>query len=314
MSTRTLLLDTADRMFADHCDKPLLDRAEQGEFPETLMALIRHGGFHQLAMSDSGVGLDDALAVVKAAGRFAVPLPLAEMILGSRWLGRDDQLVSVGIRDESGAWSVPWGRRADVVIAVATDGPATVLEDFRVVPGSNLAGEPVDRIISDSTRELALEDDAYALMALSRVVLMAGGLERALEMSLGYVTEREQFGRPISKFQAIQHHLAVMAAEVAAAIRAADAALDGIGSGRALEEIAAAKIRVGEAAGVVVELAQQVHGAMGYTYEHQLHHTTRRLWSWRDDYGTELYWQKLLGRQVAALGAEGLWEFISSRG
>jgi alkylation response protein AidB-like acyl-CoA dehydrogenase len=63
----------------------------------------------------------------------------------------------------------------------------------------------------------------------------------------------------------------------------------------------------------VVELAQQVHGAMGYTHEHRLHHTTRRLWAWRDDYGTERFWQERLGRQVSSLGADALWDFLATR-
>ena len=101
--------------------------------------------------------------------------------------------------------------------------------------------------------------------------------------------EREQFGRSISRFQAIQHYLAQMAAEVAAAGRAAQAAAAAAAGDltdeRFLLEVAAAKSRVGEAVGYVVETAHQIHGAMGYTYEHQLHHFTRRLWAWRDEYG-----------------------------
>ena len=85
METRHLILDTAQRMFSDHCDKPLLDSAEQGVFPTALLTLIRENGFQQLAMHTSGVALADALAVLKPAGQHALPLPLAEMLLGNRW-------------------------------------------------------------------------------------------------------------------------------------------------------------------------------------------------------------------------------------
>jgi alkylation response protein AidB-like acyl-CoA dehydrogenase len=315
---RQMLLDTAEKIFADHCDKPLLDSAEQGVFPDSLKGLILDGGFQQLAMTGSGVELPDALAVLRVAGRFALPLPLAEMLLANRWLGSDAHFASVGLGDASGASGVPWGRAVETVIAIGISGEAFVLTDLTVTPGTSLAGEPRDRVLAGSARPLELDEDAYALLALSRAVLMAGGLERALSLSLEYVNEREQFGRPISKFQAIQHHMAVMAAETAAAIRAADAGLAGIGSPRMLEEVAAAKARVGEAVGVVAELAHQVHGAMGYTHEHQLHHTTRRLWAWRDEYGTERVWQERLGRmlagRVAADGDDSLWAFIASRG
>ncbi|MCB1685295.1 MAG: acyl-CoA dehydrogenase, partial [Pseudomonadales bacterium] len=111
---------------------------------------------------------------------------------------------------------------------------------------------------------------------------------------------------------------ALMAAEVAAAGRAARAAAmaaDGdLADERFLLEVAAAKSRVGEAVGFVVETAHQIHGAMGYTHEHRLHHFTRRLWCWREEYGNERYWQALLGERVAARGADNLWSFLASRG
>jgi alkylation response protein AidB-like acyl-CoA dehydrogenase len=313
-----MLLDTAEKIFADHCDKALLDRAEQGEYPADLLGLIREGGFQQLAMSSSGLELADALAVLRVAGLHAVPLPLAEMLLANRWLNDDARTVSIGLGDAAGASNVPWGRRADAVIAISPAGEAHLLTDLTVEAGSNLAGEARDQVRAGSAEVLEIEEDAYALLALTRAVLMAGGLEGALAMSLDYVSEREQFGRPISKFQAIQHHMAVMAAETAAAIRAADAGLAGIGTDRMLEEVAAAKARIGEAVGVVAELAHQVHGAMGYTHEHQLHHSTRRLWAWRDEYGAEQIWQEQLGntlaRRVSAEGGDALWNFIATRG
>lgn len=318
MDTRQMLLDTAEKMFADHCDKALLDRAEQGDFPDALLGVIREGGFQQLAMPSSGVDLGDALAVLRSAGLYALPLPLAEMLLANRWLGSDERLVSIGSGDADGAENVPWGRVAEAVISLAPNGDAYLLTELTVEAGSNLAGDARDRVRAGAAEPLEIEEDALALLALTRAVLMAGGLERALALSTDYVGEREQFGRPISKFQAVQHHMAVMAAETAAAIRAADAGLAGLASERMLEEVAAAKARVGEAVGVVAELAHQVHGAMGYTHEHQLHHTTRRLWAWRDEFGTEQVWQQHLGnvlaQRVAEQGGDALWDFIATRG
>ena len=218
MDTRQMLLDTAEKMFADHCDKALLDQAEQGQFPDSLLGLIREGGFQQLAMSSSGVDLADALAVLRVAGLYALPLPLAEMLLANRWLGNDERLVSIGSGDTSGADNVPWGRAMDAVIALSPNGEAHLLTDLSVDEGVNLAGEPRDGVRAGAAQRLSIEEDADSLLALTRAVLMAGGLERALALSLDYVSEREQFGRPISKFQAIQHHMAVMAAETAASI------------------------------------------------------------------------------------------------
>jgi len=131
---------------------------------------------------------------------------------------------------------------------------------------------------------------------------MAGALEGTLELAVQYANDRVQFGRPLAKFQAIQHQLALLAEQVAAARVAADAACATLASGKGDPEIAVAgaKIRAGEAAGKGTDYAHQVHGAIGFTAEHRLHHLTRRLWSWRDEFGTETHWSMALGRRVAA--------------
>ena len=54
-----------------------------------------------------------------------------------------------------------------------------------------------------------------------------------------------------------------------------------------------------------------MHGAFGFTHEHSLHHYTRRLLAWRDEYGREREWQEQLGRRAAARGADQLWDFIT---
>jgi alkylation response protein AidB-like acyl-CoA dehydrogenase len=102
----------------------------------------------------------------------------------------------------------------------------------------------------------------------------------------------------------------VLAGEVAAALRATDAAVSALGSARFDVAVAAAKARVGEAAGIGAEIAHQAHGAMGYTHEHTLHHFTRRLLAWRDEYGREAHWQARLGRRAVSLGADRTWELV----
>ena len=318
MSTRQLLIDTATRIFADHCDKSLLDAAERGESAEKLLAILRENGLHEAAMPERGLQLGDAFAVIKVAGGFACPLPLAEMILGCRWLEDSSPLVSIGRLDENRVSDVPWGRIADKVLGIDARGRVVLAVDGTLIESTNLAGEARDRLDDVNCEQLPAEvlireDSAFELLTLARAVQMAGALERVLDLSLTYATEREQFGRPLSKFQAIQHNLAIMAAEVAAASRSADAGVAAIESPRFELEVSAAKSRVGEAAGVVAEMAHQIHGAMGYTHEHQLHHYTRRLWAWRDEYADESTCQAFLGQAIAAQGPENLWKFIATR-
>jgi alkylation response protein AidB-like acyl-CoA dehydrogenase len=151
-----------------------------------------------------------------------------------------------------------------------------------------------------------------AALALLRTGQIAGALDHALELSVGYTRERQQFGRPLAQFQAIQQQLAVLAEETAAAGMAAAAAFKAMDRKEAGFEIAAAKLRANRAARAATGIAHQVHGAMGFTAEYALHHLTRRLWAWQTEGGNERFWGERLGAQVAALGASSFWtDFVA---
>ncbi|MCY3839809.1 MAG: acyl-CoA dehydrogenase family protein [Gammaproteobacteria bacterium] len=295
-----LIAYTAERIFSDHVDRGVLDAAERGEFPHALWDVVREAGLHLVGSPGSGTDDGDLYELLKLAGRHAVPLPLAEVLIANSFL------------DEAGLTTIavdgvaPWGREADRVVTV--EGEMSV--DFDAAEDANLAGESRDRVQLRDVRRVDVPGELYERMALSRAALMAGALDRVLGMAIDYATEREQFGRPIAKFQAVQHNLAILAGEVAAARCACDGAIMSLTSADFAVTVAAAKARVGEAAGVAAEIAHQVHGAMGFTHEHSLHHFSRRLWAWRDEYGRETHWQELLGRRVASGGADSLWEFL----
>jgi len=329
MNTANILIETLDRICADHCSKQALDNAERGEFPYPLWQVLLENGFHDLGLASMELTPADIFGVFRAAARHALPLPLAEVVLAKRWLAAADidsgeKLVSVGLRCQDSVVNIPWGRQAEIIVAVSprdfsqTELPHTcqviVCDSASKQHGDNLAGEPRDALTHVQVTAQLNQPTGFDELALARTVQLAGAMEAVLALALTYVNEREQFGRPIAKFQAIQHNLAVLASEVAAAIRAADSAVAAVGSDRFIADLAAAKARVGEAAGVVAEIAHQVHGAMGFTYEHQLHHFTRRLWAWRDEYGSEAQWQQLLGRSLVAEGADALWPFIATPG
>ena len=322
MDTRQLIIDTAEKIFTDNCQKSLLDAAEQGAFPQDLWGKIVENGFHQLGSVGSGTDAADLYAFLKVCGRFSVPLPMAEVLLSSQWLATvatasEAEFASIGRLNNDSINQVPWGRKATKVLGVAADSHKVLVMDTPSVndTGSNLAGEAHDTfLLAGTEREIELEQSPFAQMALARTNLMAGGLQATLDLGLQFASERSQFGRSISKFQAIQHSLAVVAAEVAAAQRAADAAVDALGTDRFIDEVSASKARVGEAVGIVAEQVHQVHGAMGFTYEHRLHHFTRRLWAWRDEWGNEFYWQAKLGSRLAAMGADKVWGYIATRG
>ena len=194
-----------------------------------------------------------------------------------------------------------------------------------VEPGTSLAGEPSDTVILDGVVPIArsapvaanLPERLRRMGAAMRAEQMAGALEGCLEQSLRYAADRHQFGRPIAKFQAVQHNLAVLAGEVAAATTSADAAVSaiarhGIEDDRTFLAVATAKIRCGQAAGAGAAIAHQVHGAMGFTREYSLQHRTRRLWAWRDEFDPETVWAIELGRHVAQRGGDALWATVTA--
>jgi acyl-CoA dehydrogenase len=223
------------------------------------------------------------------------------------------------------AHRIPWGLSCDHLVVVADrDGqPCVVLIGREALAQSrskwvkNLAGEPrvqFDFVNTPVSAFAPLADAKERLLcegALMRAVQMAGALQRSLGYSLQYANDRVQFGRPIGKFQAVQHMLAVLAGHVAASAAAADAAIELSSEAPEPFFIAVAKSRVGEAAGKGAEIAHQVHGAMGFTREHNLHHLTRRLWSWRDEFGNETHWQTRIGEMALKQGADNLWPFLT---
>jgi alkylation response protein AidB-like acyl-CoA dehydrogenase len=348
--TDNIIADTASRIFADLCDANTINAAEEGKWPAALWDALEESGLPLTWVPDTlgGAGADiiDGFAVLRVAGRAAAPVPLAETLLAG-WL-----LAAAGIGVPAGpmtiapvhrdgnltlgsdgtlrgrARNVPFARAAKhfAVLARHDGGLAVALVDaagLGVTPGASLAGEPQDTVSFDGTAVLASgsagDIDHGALVRLgaaARAQQMAGALEHILDLSVQQALDRVQFGRPIAKFQAIQHNLATLAGEVAAAGAAADGAAEaiaehGVASHLAATGVAVAKVRVGEAASTGAAIAHQVHGAMGFTYEHSLHQSTRRLWAWREEFGNEAEWARRLGHMVASRGADELWPFVT---
>jgi acyl-CoA dehydrogenase len=312
---RQLILDSAEKIFSSECDKKLLDAAEQGHLAEALFGTLVENGFHQLGAAGSGTDAADLYAFLQVCGRFAVPLPMAGVLLGNQWAGPIDGITSIGAFADDQIVGAPWARDATRVIGVEeSTGLLKVADQFEVVAHNvSVASELQNTVRAQDYQTLEIQPHPFAQMALANVNLIAGCLQAQLDLGILFATQRSQFGRTISKFQAIQHSLAVVAAEVAAAKRAADAAVDALGDDRFVSEVAASKARVGEAVTCVAEQVHQVHGAMGFTHEHQLHHFSRRSWAWRDEWGNEFYWQQRLGQKLCDLGADNVWDFIATQ-
>ncbi|WP_152663938.1 acyl-CoA dehydrogenase family protein [Sphingomonas sp. SRS2] len=246
-------------------------------------------------------------------------MPIAETLVAT-WLlseaGLEPPLGRSSIFIEGWQRGVPFGDSADYVVRVRGRslslhrGPvagtrATVGAD-PLAASDGLTGAAI------ATGEMR-HDIALPLAALTRSAQICGALEAALTLTIGFAEQRIQFGRALSKFQAIQHLLSEMGAEVAAAGAALDAAIRTLQAGAPLDRqaVAVAKIRAGLAAGIVGEHAHQIHGAIGYTEEYALARLTRRLWQWREDFGGESYWANELGR-AALCDQTPLWPKLTA--
>jgi acyl-CoA dehydrogenase len=208
---------------------------------------------------------------------------------------------------------VPWARRAEQ-IALVVEGRVYIVarDDVEIRPGANLAGEERDTVVIDRAQVQAADslspDELLLRGALVRAALMAGALERLSAIAIAHASERVQFGRPIGRFQAVQAHLVTIAQQAAIVGVAADAAA---ARERAFE-IAAAKLLANRAAVTAGRAAHQVLGARGVTLEHPLSRETRRLWSWRSEFGDERHWSKRLGAAAVRAGADRLYPAITA--
>jgi acyl-CoA dehydrogenase len=343
---QTILADTVNRLFTDLVTQELRESAEKGQWPAKLWHAVEENGLTlpQVPEARGGGGgtWEDAYIVVNAAGRFAVPLPMAETMVAAWLLAQAGLDVPLGpltvapvhgtdqlsLEPHGASWRlsgvatrVPWGRAAGHVVVVADDVVALVAAgSARVEPDVNLALEPRDTLVWSGSPVIAaapagrLPGGVTRLYgALVRSAQMAGGLEYLLAQTVRYVSERKQFGRPIGSFQAIQHQLALLAGHTAAAGIAAASGFRAADRGDAGFEIAVAKVRAGEASGLGAGIAHQCHGAIGFTYEHSLHFVTRRLWSWRAEFGGESHWAAEIGRRAAERGADALWSDLTAR-
>ena len=262
------------------------------------------------------------------------PLTLIE---AARCPGLQVRAEGLGVRLGGTVHGVPWARHASGAVvslaAASPGGPARLAwldlaagAGVTVQPQTDTAGLPAYTLLLQDTHcpqvallPLALAEPVWTLGALARAIMMVGALEWVLGQTVTYAGDRVQFGKPIGKNQVIQQNLALLAGDVAAARMAAlVAAAQAPGADRpgadpaaALFGIAVAKVRCGEAATRGTGIAHQVHGAIGFTQEHALHFATRRLWAWREQFGTDAQWAARLGRAAIQAGADGFWPALS---
>lgn len=348
----SLIEDTANRLFTDYCTFEAISASERGEWQSSLWRAIQEAGLSTIDtpenLNGAGAATIDALNVLRLAGYHGAPVPIADHYIASkvyqslqREIPTDPitivpplQTKKLNVTQLKTHWqvdgtlhNVPWARYAQtILLPINTENTCSVLflerSDLTLHEKNNIAGEPSDsisfnafQISTDNISACPLTiDQIEQLGALTRSALSWGALEKVMELAVNYAKERTQFGRPIGKFQAVQQDLGKLAGEVASTAVAVEH-----GIRRFCETadystyVAAAKIRASEATGFATTVSHQIHGAMGFTNEYPLHHFSRRLWAWRDEYGSETYWSYFLGKSLVDAPQPSLWKWATAQ-
>jgi len=302
-------------------------------------------------LDGSGGSVLHCTALARLVGRHAIAAPVVESSFTASWLlsrgglRRLAGVVTVGggnhhdalsvVRAGDAPWmldgtahEVPWGRDADWIVLAVPDGDGCRVVVVGAGAGHeetavNLAGEPrttlrFDRTPLDagqvSARVTVSIEEVRERIALSIAARAAGAAGMAVHRTVEYARTREQFGRPIAAFQAVQGLLVRCASEAAlldTAVRAAALALEDGAPERSLA-VAAAKSLADDCGSVVAAAAHQVHGAAGVTREQGLGSLTQRLWSWRRELGTSRVWNAEIASMASRAAQEGmLWAALA---
>jgi alkylation response protein AidB-like acyl-CoA dehydrogenase len=256
-----------------------------------------------------GLGLVDLVLLLEEAGRSGLPEPLLETTalavpllcsgdapaaeeIRSRWLPlvvAGEAVLAVGT---SAMPAVPGGASADLLLLErageihAVEAAATVRQPRASLDG---ASRPAEVSWEPSPATLLLQGEnargvlaaLEARAAMSTGAVLVGVADRLIRMTADYAVARVQFGRPIGSFQAVKHHLAdaLIGLEFARpAVYRAAWSLD-VGHPEAGFHASMAKSLAADAATGAARMALQVHGAIGYTWEHDLHLWMKRAWS-----------------------------------
>lgn len=305
-----IFLDAFSGLLDRVSDNPAVRAVQAGGSTAAIWDAVQESGFVDALLPEEagGAGFDTATVVplVMAAGERLLPVAFAQTMVARMLaaragaeLGTDGPVVlwplnaQGGLRSQAApaAWEaghalVQQGNGFTVrplVAAIGRDGFGTIPAelDATAQPLAHFTLEGVD-----------LLDWAAAITA----ILMAGACNKVLAMTIDYLNERKQFGRPLSKFQAIQHMCAQMAEQAVIANTAARIGFTADGDDLSPLRVAVARSVTFEAAAQVSAFAHAGFAAIGITEEYDLQLFIRALKRWQISFGSDVYWARLLGQ------------------
>lgn len=254
-----------------------------------------------------GLGLDETCLVpaLEEVGRSGLPGPAAETIgVAAPLLAAGPHLEGVLAGEVTVAAQltsstlVPYGQTAGLIVLRVGEAlrgyerDALALEPCATTDGSRgaarLAAAPPAAAGTLLADDPAVIDAAWRRGVLGTAALLNGLSLRMLDLTVGYVKGREQFGKPVGSFQAIKHALAsaLVAVEFARPAALSAAWAHARGEAGAGAQCSMAKVLAADAAGLVTRTAIQCHGAIGYTTEYDLHLYAKRAWALIPGWGT----------------------------
>lgn len=252
--------------------------------------------------AQGGFGGDelDLVLLLEETGRAALPEPIVEhaavalpVLDGTRLAAAAAGDLTITVAPPSGL--VPYGADADLVLVDAelVEPAALSLQPHESVDGSR-------RLFATATPPSSMSVAASDRAALGVAAQLIGLAERMLTMTVDYAKERRQFGVSIGSFQAVKHHLA----NVALALEFARPLVYRAAWSIAQEDdarsvhVGMAKARASEAALLAGRVALQVHGAIGYTTEYDLHLFLKRTWALAASWGDAAWQSDRVGRAI----------------
>lgn len=314
-----LLTLALQKLLHRECTPQVVRASETGQGTNSLWAKITESGFADAMVMESeggaGLGLAQAYPMLELCGTFAVPVPLAHSMIARALLAQ------AGVARPSGSIAISCASAATSSGLRCTQATFGSVADWILTSmGGNTILLPVDDAVAaagvfplDATLDWSTAvvqrgtrvpgtHDLETLEACATAAQIAGALVSVLDRTLQYANDREQFGRPIGKFQAVQHQLSVLAEHTFAAKIAAEIGCQSSSWTPQRLRVAVAKARTSEAAADAVAIAHAVHGAFGVTAECDLQMFTRRLNTWRRTASSESYWHNVLGEEASKRG------------
>ncbi len=329
-----MLRDTVRELFRRECSADKLRDVWQGSetrFADVWAKLADMGVITMLADDDAG-GMSmtelDMVLILEESGRTALPDPLVETAAvavpllselsddvpaRATWLdaaGAGKAIVAVGLDNAS---FVPFGAEADLLLlrrgdelhAVAND--AVTAEPVRSVdharPLATVTWEPsADSLLLSGTAARLACERAYNRGTLGAAAQLLGLGQHMLDMTVAYVKERHQFGKPIGSFQALKHKLAdtLIQLEFARPVVYRAAYSLAHGDADAAVHVSMAKAHASDAASFAAKAALQCHGAMGYSFEYDLHLWMKRAWALASAWGDARWHRRRVSQTLFA--------------